>query len=56
MSSVDESMEKSASWRDIIKDGSILKPTIIALMLMVFQQLSAIDAGKLLTLVKEVNG
>ncbi|OXA62850.1 Facilitated trehalose transporter Tret1 [Folsomia candida] len=44
VSSVDESMEKSASWRDIIKDGSILKPTIIALMLMVFQQLSAIDA------------
>jgi facilitated trehalose transporter len=44
VNSVDESNEKSASWKDIVQDKSILKPTLIALVLMVFQQLSALDA------------
>lgn len=44
MKSVEESKGKSASWSDLVKDKSVLKPTMIAVVLMVFQQLSAIDA------------
>jgi len=44
LKSVTDSKEKSASWKDILQDKSILKPTLIAVVLMVFQQLAAIDA------------
>ncbi|CAL8087044.1 unnamed protein product [Orchesella dallaii] len=41
--SVNESKSKSATWKDLL-EKSALKPTALAVSLMVFQQLAAIDA------------
>ncbi|ODM92464.1 Facilitated trehalose transporter Tret1, partial [Orchesella cincta] len=41
--SVNESQSKSATWKDLLEKSS-LKPTVLAVSLMVFQQLAAIDA------------
>lgn len=43
ISSVNESKKKAAAWKDLL-ESSALKPTILAVSLMVFQQLAAIDA------------